>query len=277
MKVFRHISALTAWRESLSKNAKVGFVPTMGALHEGHESLMRACKEGSEVSVLSIFVNPTQFNDPEDFRKYPTTPDLDLEMAYRSGMEVVFMPEAHEIYAEDVQAFDFGALEQVMEGKERPGHFRGVGQIVNKLLDLVKPHQLYMGQKDFQQCAIIASLLQQTRKTETELKICPTVREASGLAMSSRNRRLTEEALKNAAYLSEILFKLEKLENRSLLFEQLYGAKAAINAIPGVELEYLEVADRHDLQQPRPDSKLVICAAIWIEGVRLIDNVLPNY
>lgn len=249
----------------------------MGALHRGHESLMQACKAGSSVSVLSIFVNPTQFNDPEDFKKYPNTPELDLEMAQRNGIDAVFMPQAGEIYAKEVKTFDFGALEEVMEGKERPGHFRGVGQIVNKLLDLVKPHHLYMGQKDFQQCAIIASLLQQTNRTETELRICPTVREASGLAMSSRNRRLSEVALKHAARLSEILFQLNDLKNRKQLFAQLPEAKKAISAIPGVELEYLEAANRLDLQAPKEEGQLVICAAIWIEGVRLIDNVLPNY
>lgn len=249
----------------------------MGALHEGHESLMQACKAGSSVSVLSIFVNPTQFNDPEDFKKYPNTPDLDLQMAQRNGINAVFMPDVSEIYEHEVEAFDFGALEQVMEGKERPGHFRGVGQIVNKLLELVKPHQLYMGQKDFQQCAIVASLLQQTNRTETELRICPTVREESGLAMSSRNRRLSEVALKHAAGLSEILFRLRDLKNRAELFAQLPEAKKAISAIPGVQLEYLEAADRLDLQAPKEEAPLVICAAIWIEGVRLIDNVLPNY
>lgn len=249
----------------------------MGALHEGHESLLQASKAGSSITVLSIFVNPTQFNDPEDFKKYPNTPEFDLAMAQRNGVDIVFMPEAKEIYANDVKAFDFGSLEQVMEGKERPGHFRGVGQIVNKMLDLVRPHQLYMGQKDFQQCAIIASLLQQTNRTETELIICPTVREPSGLAMSSRNRRLSEQALSSASQLSKILFRLRDLPNRLAMMEQLPEAKIAINAIPGVQLEYLEVADRLDLQAPQATRAIVICAAIWIEGVRLIDNVLPNY
>lgn len=238
---------------------------------------MQACKLGADVAVLSIFVNPTQFNDPEDFRRYPITPELDLALAASNGIDVVFMPEAQEIYAEQVASFDFGPLEEVMEGKERPGHFRGVGQIVNKLLDLVAPHHLFMGQKDFQQCAIIAALLKFTHRTQTTLHICPTVRESSGLAMSSRNRRISEQGLKQAASLSMCLFRLAELNERTMLTAALQEVKKEIQSTPGLQLEYLEVADREDLQAPRAGRPLVICAAIWVEGVRLIDNVLPNY
>ncbi len=249
----------------------------MGALHQGHQSLMQACKSGSDLSVLSIFINPTQFNDPEDFRRYPVTPELDLAMAYDNGIDVVFMPESEEIYAQPVEAFDFGSLEEVMEGKERPGHFRGVGQIVNKLLELIEPHQLYMGQKDFQQCAIVAALLRQTQRFNTELRICPTIREVSGLAMSSRNRRLSQNGLELASILSAELNSMVKLADRNALVNALNLARTKLSSLEGIELEYLEVADRADLQAPKPDRPLVICAAIWVEGVRLIDNVLPNY
>ncbi|MDR2890890.1 MAG: pantoate--beta-alanine ligase [Alistipes sp.] len=177
----------------------IGFVPTMGALHEGHLSLVRAAKRDESVTVVSLFVNPTQFNDPADLRNYPRTPEKDLAMLEAEGVDVVFMPSVEEMYPEpDTRVWDFGELDKIMEGATRPGHFNGVAQVVSRLFDAVRPARAYFGQKDFQQIAVIREMVRQARETKepwagVEIVECPIVREADGLAMSSRNALLTPE------------------------------------------------------------------------------------
>ena len=176
------------------RSSTIGFIPTMGALHEGHLALIRAAQANGCYTVCSIFVNPTQFNDPSDLEKYPRTPEKDAELLEKVGCDVIFMPEVEEIYPPgDIQDFelDFEGLDEVMEGVFRPGHFKGVAQVVKRLLDLVQPDGLYMGQKDFQQVAIVRHLIRVTR-FPVELVVVPTVREHDGLAMSSRNIRLSD-------------------------------------------------------------------------------------
>lgn len=194
---------VTSTREELAEalggisHDEIGFVPTMGALHEGHLSLVRAARRAGGVVVVSVFVNPTQFNDPADLRNYPRTHEKDLAMLKAEGVDVVFMPEVEEIYPEpDTRVWDFGELDKVMEGATRPGHFNGVAQVVSRLFELVKPARAFFGQKDFQQVAIVREIVRQGREAgeewaQVEIVECPTVREEDGLAMSSRNALLT--------------------------------------------------------------------------------------
>lgn len=169
----------------------VGFVPTMGALHEGHMSLVRQARKENDTVVVSVFVNPTQFNDPEDLRNYPRTPEDDIRMLEDGGADVVFMPDVAEVYPEpDMRVFDFGTIDKVMEGATRPGHFNGVAQVVSRLFDMVRPARAYFGQKDFQQVAVIKAMVRQLGQ-DVDIRVCPIIREADGLAMSSRNVLLT--------------------------------------------------------------------------------------
>lgn len=194
MKVIYTKNELFSLIEGYKKEGKcVGFVPTMGALHNGHLSLVKACKNSCDIAVTSVFVNPTQFNDPEDLKRYPRTPEKDAELLKTAGCDLVFMPSVEEIYPEkDTRKFDFGYLETVMEGAKRPGHFNGVGQVVSRLFDIVQPHKAFFGMKDFQQVAIIKNMVNQL-KYNIEIIPCPIVREESGLALSSRNALLKEE------------------------------------------------------------------------------------
>ncbi len=255
-----------------------GFVPTMGALHEGHLALVRHALNHGDLTVCSIFVNPTQFNDPEDLRKYPRTPERDLAMLAKAGCHVLFMPSVEEVYPSGVsagQAEPFGHLEQVMEGGFRPGHFQGVAQVVARLLDMVKPQRLYMGQKDFQQTAIIAEMLRRMR-SNIELVVAPTVREPDGLAMSSRNVRLSPEARRAAPAIFQALLEARRL------FPELDAPTICRNAMQdmenaGLQPEYFEIVDGNTLlpvKKPHHADVVVACTAAWAGGVRLIDNLI---
>ncbi|MEL6926821.1 MAG: pantoate--beta-alanine ligase, partial [Bacteroidota bacterium] len=224
------------------RGLKIGFTPTMGALHEGHLSLVQQSLRRADVNVCSIFVNPTQFNEASDLDKYPRTTAADIELLTSVGNQVLFLPEVSDIYPEQLDTsvdFDFNGLDEVLEGQFRPGHFAGVVQVVKRLLDIVQPDFLFMGQKDYQQLSIIRSMLQQLG-SPVELVMCPIVREESGLAMSSRNVRLPEEARRKAALIHEVLQQTRaNIENQSP--EQL--AKAATDRLVGAgfEPEYFSI------------------------------------
>lgn len=263
-----------------SKDKTIGFVPTMGALHEGHLSLLRESKAQCDLTVCSIFVNPTQFNDPEDFKKYPITIDRDIELLEKEGCDVLFLPEREEIYPDGTELkerYDLGELENILEGAFRPGHFQGVCQVVDRLLTLVAPDQLFMGAKDYQQCMVIRKLLTlKERFSGIELVIAPIMRESSGLAMSSRNKRLSAEGLEKAALLSATLKsvrdQLTPGDNEFLIRDaEQYLRKGGFDKV-----DYIALADAVDLHAVKEwDGKepVVILAAAFIEGVRLIDNI----
>ncbi|HBZ34587.1 MAG TPA: pantoate--beta-alanine ligase, partial [Bacteroidales bacterium] len=215
MQLIHTKSAFKAITDQLRHDGKtIGFVPTMGALHEGHCSLVRRAVKENDVCIVSVFCNPTQFNNAEDFEKYPRNIERDAELLEKEGAKFVFNPTAEEMYtAEEMKTtfqFDFGGLDQVMEGKYRPGHFNGVVQVVSKLFDLAQPTRAYLGEKDFQQLAIIRRMVR-LMNYNIEIIGCPIVREASGLAMSSRNERLSEQEKQTAVNISHILFESRQL------------------------------------------------------------------
>lgn len=257
----------------------VGFVPTMGALHEGHLSLVEQAVAENPVVVVSVFVNPTQFNDAKDLERYPRTLDNDLKLLEPSGCSIVFAPNAKEIYPEpDLRKFNFGKLEQVMEGEHRPGHFNGVAQVVSRLFDVVKPDRSYFGLKDFQQLAIIKSMVKQLQ-LRVEIVPCAIIREKSGLAMSSRNELLTDEQRINAAVISETLFKAKELMRQKSVQELTKWVVDSINQNPFLDVEYFEIVDDEQLQPVKnwgQENTKVGCIAAFCGKVRLIDNIVLN-
>jgi len=277
MQVFHTITALQgSLADARRAGFRIGLVPTMGALHSGHISLVERCGAENEVTVVSIFVNPTQFNDPRDLAVYPRTLPQDLELLRDSCCTHVFAPSVEEMYPEpDHRAFHFGALEQVMEGVRRPGHFNGVAQIVSKLFEATVPHSAYFGEKDFQQLAIIRAMVRQLQ-LPVRIVGCPIVREPDGLAMSSRNRLLTPEHRKSAVLISDTLLKSVTL-SRVLTIEALCEwVEMRINADPLLQTEYFAIVDREELQPARfwgDPRGLQGCIAVQAGQVRLIDNI----
>jgi pantoate--beta-alanine ligase len=253
----------------------IGFVPTMGALHAGHLSLVERSRGETGKTVVSIFVNPAQFNDPNDLDNYPRTLSEDVRKLEAAGCDCVFVPDVQEMYPEkDTRVFDFGGLDQVMEGVHRPGHFNGVAQIVSKLFDTVLPDRAYFGEKDFQQLAIIRHMVE-TMHYPVEIAGCPIVREPDGLAMSSRNMRLTPEQRKNAPVIAKVLFdSREKIASTDILQLKKYVIDR-INGTPGLETEYFEIVDRKSLQSVAEykENSLQGCIAVYAGTVRLIDNI----
>jgi pantoate--beta-alanine ligase len=258
-----------------------GFVPTMGALHEGHMSLVQAAARQCRIVAVSIFVNPTQFNDPNDLKKYPRTPGADTAMLSEILREndFVFIPSAEEIYPEpDTRIFDFGKLDRVMEGIHRPGHFNGVAQVVSRLFDIVRPSYAYFGQKDFQQLTIIREL---ARRNYPDINIisCPIVREADGLAMSSRNRRLLPEHRQRAGEIYGTLRAAASMIRGHDLKDIMKFVTDKINMIPGFRLEYFEIVEDISLKPVTrkstmsPGKKYFGCIALFAGEVRLIDNI----
>ncbi|SEW50270.1 pantoate--beta-alanine ligase [Chitinophaga arvensicola] len=262
-------------------NKSIGFVPTMGALHAGHLSLIQAARQENDVVVCSIFVNPTQFNDPKDFEKYPITIEEDIKKLNNASTDILFLPSVEEMYPEGLESdlhYDFGDLETILEGKFRPGHFQGVGRIVHKLLDIVQPDQLFMGQKDLQQCLIIRRLLFVTH-SPVKLVVCPTERESDGLAMSSRNARLSPAARKKAVAIYQALLHIKNNFGKGLHFME--GAHEAFDALKkqGFEPEYVDILQVDNdtllhLDQPPGNTTVVAAVAAWLDGVRLIDNMI---
>ena len=261
------------------ESGTIGFVPTMGALHRGHLSLVKQAVLENQMVVVSVFVNPTQFNDPNDLEKYPRTLETDFKMLEPIGCDVVFAPNIKEVYREpDRRKFDFGALETVMEGKHRAGHFNGVAQVVSKLFDMVKPDKAYFGLKDFQQLAIIKNMVKQL-KLSIEIVSCPTVREESGLAMSSRNKLLTAEQRKNAALIFETLTKAKEQKEQKSVEELTNWVVETINKNPFLNVEYFEIVDDEQLQPIinwSETNRTIGCVAAFCGDVRLIDNIVFN-
>ena len=279
MLVFKKVADLQRWRAAArGAGQTVGFAPTMGALHQGHLSLIRAAKAGCDLAVASIFVNPTQFNDAGDLERYPRMPEKDVALLLSAHCDALFMPPVEEVYppgADLTVRLDFGPLDRVMEGVFRPGHFTGMATVVKRLLDIVEPQRLYMGQKDFQQLSIVRDMLRQL-DSPIQLVMCPTTREPDGLAMSSRNLRLTP-AMRAAA---------------PVIYQTLLDARAALPAEPaaavqaralrrleaaGLRPEYFDLVDGITLL-PVSDYAgsdfIVACVAAWAGEVRLIDNAV---
>lgn len=278
MKVVTTISALkSAVSEARKENKQVGLVPTMGALHEGHLSLVNKACEECDFVVVSIFVNPTQFNNPEDLRTYPRTLEADkclLESQTRA--DVIFAPTVEEVYPEpDTRIFDFGPLAEVMEGKYRPGHFNGVGQIVSKLFMFVEPDKAYFGEKDFQQLAIIRKMTKDL-KMDIDIVPCPIVREADGLAKSSRNTLLTKESREVAPQIYAALKGSKQLTTDRTPKEVAQWVIGQLNSTEGLEVEYYEIVDGNTLQPIntwQETDYAVGCITVYAGKVRLIDNI----
>lgn len=280
MLLFKRIIDLQKYLNSLkSRGLQVGFIPTMGALHKGHESLIARSKAENEVTIASIFVNPTQFNDAKDLNKYPRTPERDVEMLTEAGCDVLFMPEASEIYPQGTTPsvkFNFGKLDKVLEGTFRPGHFDGMAQVVHRLLDIIKPNRLYMGQKDFQQFTIVASMLEQT-KSKTELIMCEIVREKDGLAMSSRNTRLSPEDRIKATLIYKTLHEAADMVGEYSPADIQKIAVGKLRLEQDFKLEYFEIIDGRTLLPIRlfEDTDFAVAVtAVWVGDVRLIDNMI---
>jgi pantoate--beta-alanine ligase len=261
----------------------IGLVPTMGALHAGHASLVKRAVSENDVCVVSVFVNPTQFNNKEDLAKYPRTLERDAALLESIGAHIVFAPSPEEMYsAEEINstfAFDFAGLDQVMEGKMRPGHFNGVVQVVSRLFYLAQPDKAYFGEKDFQQLAIIHHMVEHSAMAGTfgnlQIVDCPIVRDPSGLALSSRNERLSESEKQTALAISQTLFS-------SLKWAKMEGATVAdvqqrvidtINAVEGLEVEYYEIVDQTTLLPTRTFEHAIGCVTVYCGPVRLIDNI----
>lgn len=276
MLIFTTVREIRLWLDRHAGGRVVGFVPTMGALHEGHLSLIEASKRECGLTVCSIFVNPAQFNDPRDLALYPRTYEADLALLADSSTDLLFFPSVEEIYPHDfvsVEA-DLGGLDQVMEGLHRPGHFDGVVRVVHRLLDIIRPHKLFMGQKDFQQFTIIGRMIEQL-KMPVRLVVCPIAREPGGLAMSSRNRRLSKPGRDQANLIFQIL-QYGKSKRPVLSPGQTMDACLEKLRQAGFDPEYFEIVDPETLQKikqwPESGRLCVACTAVWLEGVRLIDN-----
>ncbi|WP_288316067.1 pantoate--beta-alanine ligase [uncultured Mediterranea sp.] len=277
MKIVHAIKDLQEALADLRAQGKtVGLVPTMGALHAGHASLVKRSVAENDATVVSVFVNPTQFNDKNDLTKYPRTLEADCRLLEQCGATVVFAPSVEEIYPEpDMRHFSFPPLDTVMEGAYRPGHFNGVCQIVSKLFDLVKPDRAYFGEKDFQQLAIIREMVRQL-KFPLQIVGCPIVREADGLALSSRNTRLSAEQRQQALKISQTLFASVDYAATHTVAQTQQFVEDAIAAAPGLRLEYFELVDGNTLQKITDwagTDYAVGCITVFCGEVRLIDNI----
>ena len=260
------------WQEEGS----LGFIPTMGALHEGHLSLISRSVNENQFTAVSIFVNPTQFNEKHDFDHYPRNLETDLEAMASFPIDLVFVPGSSEIYpVQDTRVFDFGGLDKTMEGLNRPGHFNGVAQVVSKLFDIIRPDRAYFGEKDFQQLSIIRALVRQL-DIPVEIIACPIIREADGLAMSSRNKLLTPGQRTAATGVSKALFRARDLAETLPVDKLQEKIIHLLNKHPLVEVEYFKIVDGETLQQVSDWSEAgakIGCIAAQIGKVRLIDNI----
>ncbi len=281
MKIIKEKNELQAEIEKLKFSGQtVGFVPTMGALHAGHIALVDRSVAENDFTVVSIFVNPTQFNNPVDLEKYPRNLENDILLLQNSGCKILFIPTVKEMYnsneLDKTFSFDFGGLDKVMEGKFRPGHFNGVVQVVSKLFDLVKPNRAYFGEKDFQQLAIIHRMVE-LMNYPVEIVDCAIIREKSGLAMSSRNERLNDVQRKKAAHISQVLFESLKFIPHKSPKEVISWVIDSINQINGLEVEYYDIVDSKTLK-PKDDwsNNNIGCIAVYCGEVRLIDNIRYN-
>jgi pantoate--beta-alanine ligase len=281
MTIYKKASPLQNMLPQLkNQGKKIAFVPTMGALHEGHLALIKQSNPIDEVTVCSIFVNPTQFNDKKDFEKYPITIESDIYMLERANTEILFMPSVDEIYPEGLQTnffYDLGYLETILEGRYRPDHFQGVCRVMHKLLNIIQPDDLFMGQKDYQQCMVIKRLID-LYKLPTQLHVVPTQREESGLAMSSRNLRLSAGAKQNASAIFEALGFIKKNISSLPISTLKEKASSIIHGAGFEKIDYIEICNADTLIPLKEvlEIKMVALIAAFINGVRLIDNLLLN-
>ena len=278
MRVVKTVGELQAIvNEQKQAGNRIGFVPTMGALHKGHLSLVEQAARQSSFVVVSIFVNPTQFNNATDLEKYPRTLDQDVALLETTPCHLVFAPSVDEIYPEpDTRVFDFGVIDKVMEGLHRPGHFNGVAQVVSRLFDIVKPQVAFFGQKDFQQLAIIAAMVKQLN-LQVEIFPCPIVREADGLAMSSRNMLLDEIQRKNVPVIAQSLLESCNFAHSQTVNEVIEYVTNRVNKMPGLQVEYFDIVDGVTLQaiDKWDESDYIVgCIAVFAGKIRLIDNII---
>jgi len=286
MKIFKKVADLRQWLAS--QISPIGFAPTMGALHEGHLELIRMAKREGCLAVASIFVNPTQFNDPRDLEKYPRTAEKDTALLLTADCDALFMPPVEEVYPPGVDLtidLDFKQLDKVMEGEFRPGHFKGMATVVNRLLDIVRPDKLYMGQKDFQQLSIVRDMIRQLA-LPVELVMCPTVREPDGLAMSSRNVRLSPEMREAAPVIHDTLQWAKTALKQDMMVAEIKEAAFQRLSGAGLRPEYFEIVDGVSLEAIPSKGALVFledqgtrgpivaCTAVFADEVRLIDNLM---
>jgi len=279
MILFKKAADITAYLLKIKEQGNsIGFVPTMGALHPGHISLLDTSKKNDPVTVCSIFVNPAQFNDVKDFDNYPTTIEKDIDALEKAGCDILFLPSVSEIYPEgtaNAEKYDLGYLETVLEGKFRPGHFQGVCMVMNRLLNIIPANQLYLGQKDYQQCMVITKLVE-LKKIETNIIICPTLREPDGLAMSSRNVRLNAGDRKQALKIFDTLSFIKK-DLRAGDLKTLKQTAAQNLTDAGFKVDYVEIANAETLEIINDwdgHTKTVALIAAFLGDVRLIDNML---
>ncbi len=263
-----------------SRRLITGFVPTMGALHSGHVSLITKAKKDTDFAVCSIFVNPTQFNDPADFEKYPVTIEADIYLLENAGCDMLFLPTVKEMYPEGLQHhlhFDLGFIETILEGEYRPGHFQGVCQVVHRLLEIVTPHKLYLGQKDFQQCMVLKKMADSYFPL-VEVVVCATVRELNGLAMSSRNKRLTQAERQQAVALFNTLAYIKENIVPGDLHNLAQTASQQL-VYRGFKVDYVSLANADTLQLVDSwdgKEKIVALVAAFLKDVRLIDNMIVS-
>ncbi|RJQ51505.1 MAG: pantoate--beta-alanine ligase [Nitrospiraceae bacterium] len=282
MRLLKAVTDMQAWSRKLrTENRGIGFVPTMGALHEGHLSLVRRSKDENDFTVVSIFVNPTQFGPNEDFKQYPRDLEGDLNKLSSHKIDAVFVPDSREMYPEGFStSVHVGKLGEILCGSSRPGHFNGVATVVAKLFNIVMPDRAYFGQKDFQQTAVIRKLARDMN-FGTDIIICPTVREADGLAMSSRNSYLNRDERKAAAVLykalkhGEALIKSQGTSDASVIKNEM---EQMLNSEPLATVDYVEIVDVGNPGEVKDiKTPLAICLAVKIGNTRLIDNVIVNY
>lgn len=277
MKVIRTVAELRSEiAASRAQGRSVGLVPTMGALHAGHVSLIDKARADNDIVVVSVFVNPTQFNNPDDLRTYPRTEQADCEKLVEAGVDFAFIPSVEEVYPEpDTRVFDLGAVAEVMEGAMRPGHFNGVAQIVSKLFRMVEPDRAYFGEKDFQQIAVIKRMVE-LENIDVDIVECPIKRHDDGLAMSSRNVRLSAEQRAIAPNISRILHESLEYAKSHSVADTKEWVVAQVNSYDAMEVEYYEIVDALSMQ-PIADwneaKQAVGCITVYLGDVRLIDNI----
>jgi pantoate--beta-alanine ligase len=277
--IFTKIKELQAFLAQIKlKNQTIGFVPTMGALHQGHLSLILASKQACDITICSIFVNPTQFNDKSDLDRYPKTPEKDIELLNSVFCNVLFMPSAEEMYpAKDERVFDFGYLDKILEGAHRPGHFNGVAVIVSKFFDLIKPNKAFFGSKDYQQ-AMIVKALNEKLKFNIDIVVCPTLRETDGLAMSSRNTLLNAKEREVAKIIPKLMSEVKPLKEQGHGIQEIKEyIVSELNKRGNYELDYFSICDAITLKELNSFSEAkhhIALIACYVGKIRLIDNLL---
>jgi pantoate--beta-alanine ligase len=285
MIIFKYAEPLARYiQQQKTAGKQIGFVPTMGALHNGHIALIDQSKKATAITVCSIFVNPTQFNNPGDYELYPKTIEQDIARLEAAGCNALFLPAIAEMYPQgtsNLEQYELGYLETLLEGKYRPGHFQGVCQVMNRLLTMVQPHKLFMGQKDYQQCMVVSRLLELMQST-TELITCPTLREPDGLAMSSRNMRLSPEDRQKATTIYKCLTLIKQECNKGITWPVIKEKATQLLTGAGFRIDYVELADASTLQPATAtmatiyQGPRVALIAAFLQDVRLIDNMLLN-